>query len=186
MKLQELLGNAYHDGMTLEEVENALGNVTLPTNNDNEISKLKKAISSSNSEVAKYKELLKSKQTAEETKAQEIKEAQERLEAENKELKKKISISENASALLGIGYDSELAMKTASAMFDGDMASVIANHKAFIEARDKAIRNELLSNTPYPTGSAVANPMTREQILAIPDVEARQKAIAENLELFND
>lgn len=185
MKLQELLGSAYHDGMTLEEVENALGDVALPKSNDQEISKLKNAISKSNSEVAKYKDLLRSKQTEEEAKAQEIKEAQENLAKENAELKKRISISENASALLGLGYDSELAMRTATAMFDGDMTSVIANHKAFIEARDKAIRNELLSNTPYPTGSSVANPLTKEQILAIKDVEARQRAIAENIDLFN-
>lgn len=184
MKLQELLGSAYREGMTVEEIESALGNVSLPQSNEGEVNRLKKAISNSNSEVAKYKELLRSKQTEEEAKAQEIREAQERLETENKELKKKISISENASALLGIGYDTDLAMRTANAMFDGDMASVIANHKSFIESREKTIRSELLSQTPYPTGSNVVNPMTREQILAIKDTSERQRLIAENEELF--
>lgn len=181
MKLQELLGSAYREGMTVEEIEAALSGVP---SNDNEVSRLKKAISNSNSEVAKYKELLRSKQTEEETRAQEIREAQERLENENKELKKKISISENTSALLGIGYDAELAAKTANAMFDGDMASVIANHKSFIESKEKAIRSELMSGTPYPTGSAVVAPMTKEQIMAIQDTAERQAAIAEHADLF--
>ena len=106
------------------------------------------------------------------------------MENENKELKKKISISENTSALLGIGYDAELAAKTANAMFDGDMATVIANHKSFIESKEKAIRSELMSGTPYPTGSAVVTPMTKEQIMAIQDTAERQAAIAEHADLF--
>ena len=183
MKLQDLLGGAYHEGMTIDEIESALSDVKLP-NDSSEIVKLKKAISNSNSEVAKYKELLKSKQTEEETRAQEIKETMERLERENKEWEKKFAVSENTKELMGIGYDAELASKTATAMFDGDMKSVIANHRSFIEAKEKAIRSELLSSTPYPTGSSVVNPMTREQILAIADTEERQAAIAEHRDLF--
>ena len=40
------------------------------------------------------------------------------------------------------------------------------------------------ADTPKPQGTGAAKTMTREEILAIKDTDARQKAIGENLDLF--
>ena len=54
MTIKELLGDAYKDGMTIEEIETALENVSMPEDNSAEIERLKNALSKSNSEAAGY------------------------------------------------------------------------------------------------------------------------------------
>ena len=71
MNIKDLLKDAYKEGMTLEDVENALKDIDLPTDNSAEIDRLKNALSKSNSEAADYKKQLREKMTAEEAKAKE-------------------------------------------------------------------------------------------------------------------
>ena len=70
MNLKEVLGDAYKEGMTFEEVEAALEKVNVPEDNSAEIERLKNALSKSNSEAAGYKKQLREKMTEDEQKKQ--------------------------------------------------------------------------------------------------------------------
>ena len=71
MNIKDLLKDAYKEGMTLEDIENALKDIDLPTDNSAEIDRLKNALSKSNSEAADYKKQLREKMSADEIKARE-------------------------------------------------------------------------------------------------------------------
>ena len=62
MDLKELLGEAYKEGMTFEEVEAALKDITPPDTSTAEVTRLKAALSKANSEAAGYKKQLREKQ----------------------------------------------------------------------------------------------------------------------------
>lgn len=189
MNLKELLGEAYKEGMTFEEVENVLAGIELPKpdsiNSEKEIARYKNAISEANKKTAEYKRLLQAKQSEEEQKAQADAEERERILKENEEFKKQIAISDNVNALVGIGYDPELAKLSAEAMFNGDMKTVIENQKSFIESKQQQILSDAMSDTPKPAiGASGKGTKTREEIMSIKDTTERQAAIAENPELF--
>ena len=59
MTLQELLKDRYKEGMTVEEIETALNDFTLPEDKSAEIEKLKNAVSKANSEAAEHKRKLR-------------------------------------------------------------------------------------------------------------------------------
>ena len=65
MNIKDLLKDAYKEGMTVEDIENALKDIDLPTDNSAEIDRLKTALSKSNSEAADYKKQLREKMSAE-------------------------------------------------------------------------------------------------------------------------
>ena len=146
--LSNLLGNAYKEGMTEEEISTALEAVS--SGNEAEINKLKSALSKANSEAADYKKQLRTKQSDDEAAAAMQKEEHEKLIQENTELKKSISISEKKAKLIGMGYDEKLAHETATAMVDGDMDTVMANQSKYLEAQKKTIQADHMRSTPRP------------------------------------
>ena len=79
MNIKDLLKDAYKEGMSVEEIESALANIDLPTDNSAELDRLKAALSKSNSEAADYKKQLREKMSAEEVKAKEDAEKIEEL-----------------------------------------------------------------------------------------------------------
>ena len=89
--LSELLGTSYKEGMTEEDISNALEK--LNKNSVSEADKLKIQLSKANSEAAEYKKQLRAKQTDDEAAAAETKAAIEQLMAENAELKKSMDIA---------------------------------------------------------------------------------------------
>ena len=152
MNIKDLLKDAYKEGMTLEEIEEALEGIDMPTDNSSEIERLKTALSKSNSEAADYKRQLKEKMTADEIKDKEEAEKQEKLKSDYDELLKKVTISENKAQLLALGYDDALATETAEAIVNGDTAKMFLNQKKHIESVEKKTRSELTRNTPKPDG----------------------------------
>mgnify|MGYP003194734982 CR=1 FL=1 len=68
MKLNVLLGDAYKEGMTADEIISALEKVADP---NAEIEKLRNAVTKANGEAAEYKKQLKAKRTDDENAAQE-------------------------------------------------------------------------------------------------------------------
>lgn len=152
MYLQDLLGNAYKEGMSVEEISAALETIGVAVPNaDDDIDKLKRALSKANSDAANFKKQLREKQTAEETAQQEQAERLETLTQQNQELMRKIALSERTSKLLAIGYDENLALDTATAMVDGDLDKVIANQSVFIEAQKKSFAADQMRKTPRPS-----------------------------------
>lgn len=150
--LSDLLGSAYKEGMTEEEISTALESAIVPKNNkDNaEITKLKTALSKSNAEAADYKKQLRAKQTDEEAAKAERQAEWDKIMAENNQLKETIFKSEQTAKLMGIGYDAELASSTAEAMFKSDMSTVISNQQKFLEAKLKEQATNAMKNTPRP------------------------------------
>lgn len=154
--LSDLLGDAYHDGMTEDEISTALetANVSFNTSVDN----LKAALSKANSEAADYKRQLRSRQSTEEAAAAEQKALFEQLQEENATLKRNAAISERTSQLLGLGYAADLAASTAVAMIDGDIDAVLKNQGVFIEAQKRNVLAAGMKNTPRPgVGSETGN-----------------------------
>lgn len=150
--LSDLLGTAYKEGMSEDEISVALEAIHASTTekHNSEMTKLKTALSKTNSEAAKYKKQLQGLQSEEEVARATMKEDLDRLNAENTELKQTIAISERQAQLLGIGYTPDLAAVTAKAMVEGDLNTVIANQQKFIENKTKEMATNAMKSTPRP------------------------------------
>lgn len=155
MYLQDLLGKAYKEGMTVEEISNALETIGVAApSGDDDVDRLKRALTKANSDAANFKKQLRERQTAEENAQQEQAELLEKLTQQNAELTRKIALSERTTKLLALGYDETLALDTATAMVDGDLDKVIANQSVFIEAQKKSFAADQMRNTPRPSAGA--------------------------------
>ena len=150
--LSDLLGTAYKEGMTEEEISTALQAVR--DNNEAEVNRLKAALSKANGEAADYKKQLRNKQTDDEANAAAQKEEHDKLVQENTELKRSIALSEKKAKLLSMGYDEKLADETAAAMVDGDMDKVMANQSIYLEVQKKTIQADHMRGTPRPAAGA--------------------------------
>ena len=115
------------------------------------------------SQAAAFKKQLREKMSEEEAKA--AKDAEERaaLEARVKELEHDKAVSGFVTSYLAMGYDEKLAVSTAEALAKGDMDTVFKNQKAHADAREKALRTELLKGTPTPAAGKTDEGMTKEQ-----------------------
>ena len=150
MTLQELLKDSYKDGMTLEEVQNALSGISM--DDGSEISRLKNALTKSNAEAAEYKKQLRERQTE-----------QERLEAERAEkdrqreelltqLQREKSLSDLKARYLANGFDEALAAESAAALVDHDFEKLFLNQKKHLDAVEQRVKTEVLHKTPNPFG----------------------------------
>ena len=102
------------------------------------------------SEAANYKKQLRERMSEEE--AAKVKDAEERatLMARLEELEREKFVSEYTTQFMGIGYDEALAKNTAMALQKGDMSVMFKNHAKFVADREKALRAEILKDTPAP------------------------------------
>lgn len=114
-------------------------------------------------EAADYKK--KWKATLSEKEQLEIDEAEKRktMETELAELKNEKALSDHKSKLVAIGYDEKLAAETAKALVDGDMDKVFENQKKFALDKEKAIKKDLLKNTPEPPSGGGSDKITKDQ-----------------------
>ena len=183
MNIKDLLGDAYKEGMTVEEIDTALKGIELPTDNSAEVERLKNALSKSNSEAADYRKQLREKMSADELKAKEDSDKFEELQSKYDALLKESEITKNKARLLALGYEDKLASETAEAIVNGEIDKVFANQKKHLDTVEKKIREEVLTSTPRPTGGN-GKAKSAEDILNITDSAERQSAIAENIELF--
>ena len=145
MKLSVLLGDAYKEGMTADEIISALEKVADP---NAEVEKLRNAVTKANGEAAEYKKQLKAKRTDDENAAQEQADKLESMEKELAGLRKEKTVSEYKAKLVAQGYDEDLANETAAAMESGDMTTVFANNQKFLTDYAKRVVAEKLKGTP--------------------------------------
>jgi hypothetical protein len=122
------------------------------------------------SDLATAKKQLREKMTEDE--AQKAREAEEKaaadartaeLEARVQELENEKAVSGYVNSYLAMGYDEKLAKSSAEALAKGDTETVFKNQKAFAESREKALKAELLKETPPPAGGGSSKGMTLEQ-----------------------
>ncbi len=135
------------------------------------------------SEASDLSKQLKARMTEEEAKA--AKDAEERaaLIARVDELEKERSMNSYTTAYLAMGYDEKLAKATAEAVVKGDMNTVFANQKIFNEAREKALKAELLKSTPTPPAGGADGGMKKEDFMKM-SLGEKQKFAAENPEAY--
>lgn len=149
--LSDLLGDAYKEGMTEDEISVALEGKK--STSDSEMIRLKNALTKANSEAAEWKKKVREYQTDEEAKAAAQKEELEKIIQENADLKRAANISDKKAKLISLGYDEKAADETATAMIDGDLEKVISNQAVFLEAQKKIAVADQLRKTPRPNGN---------------------------------
>ncbi|MCI6363783.1 hypothetical protein [Intestinimonas butyriciproducens] len=168
--LSDLLGKAYKEGMTEDEISAALE--TVGQGNEAEVNRLKAALSKANSEAADYKKQLRTKQTDDEAAAAAQKEEHDRLVQENADLKRSMALSERKAKLLAMGYDESLAGETAAAMVDGDMDKVMANQSKYLEVQKKNIQADAMRKTPRPAAGDDGNGGSMDYAKKIAEAQA--------------
>lgn len=109
------------------------------------------------SEAAELSKQLKSRMSEDEAKKAQEEAERAALLARVEELEHERAVSGYTNAYLAMGYDEKLAKSSAEALAKGDMDAVFKNQKIHSDAREKALRSELLKQTPPP---AAGNPNT--------------------------
>lgn len=169
--LKELLGKAYKDGMTHEEIDSALSELTFHA--DSEYTNLKNNISKLTSECKDWKTKYQSTLDAGELAKQQAEEERANMLNELNTLKRDKNIADLKSQYLGIGYSEELANETAIATLDGNTQKVLENQKKFADELVATTKKNLIKDNPKPqgTGSGNANVMTRDKFIKLPPRE---------------
>ena len=186
MDLKELLGESYKDGMTVEEITEALAGVEMPKADDKsaEIAKLKESVTKANAEASKYKKELSAKLSDDERKAKEDAEKWEQIAKERDELLREKNISTHKAKFLENGFSAELADSSAQAIVDGDFETVFKNLGEYRKSIEKQFKAENIDNMPKPKGgSGKAPEMTQEQFDAM-TYNQRVELYQKNKELY--
>ena len=183
--LQELLGESFKEGMTLEEVSVALESMQKqqqeekPVAKDNtELMKLKEQLSKANSEAANYKKQLQAKMSDDEKAKAQAKEQLDQLIADNESMKRQLTITDNKAKLVAIGYPEDLAKATAEAMFGGDLDTVVANQKIMLDSLEQSVRADVMKGTPVPPAGQGSPAVSGEQFQAM--------SLQEKMELYSN
>ena len=137
------------------------------------------------SDLAAAKKSLKERMTEDEAKA--AKEAEERaaLLARVEQLEQEKAVSTYMAAYAAMGYDEKLARATAEAMAKGDTDTVFKNQKIHLENREKALRAEMLKDTPPPAAGGADKGMTKEKFSKLTLAE-KAKFAQDNPETYNE
>lgn len=137
------------------------------------------------SEAAELSKQLKSRMTEEETKA--AKEAEEKAEliARVEQLEREKLVSSYTASYIAMGYDEKLAKSSAEALAKGDTDTVFKNQKSHAEIREKALKTELLKQTPSPAPGATDTTMKKDEFVKMSLAE-QVKFASENPEVYKE
>ena len=152
--LQTLLGDAYKEGMTLDEINAALADRELMDKSEMDGYVPKSLLDKANTEAADYKKKWRGALSEAEQKAQDEKEKQTAIENELNQLRRDSRIAAYEKNYLGLGYDEKSAKEIAEAMFDGEMDTVFMLQKKFQENKERAIKADMMKNmSTAPSGN---------------------------------
>lgn len=170
--------------MTAEEKVAALEGFEYEDNAQalSDLEKYKDAVTKANHEAADYKKQLKALQEQTKTGNTKADETIQKLQEQVADLTRQNTISSYTAQLTALGYSEELAKETAEAQADGDVAKVMENQRKFLEEREKAIKADLLKQTPRPGQGGTGEPssgMTKEKFSKLSFAE-RAKFAAEH------
>lgn len=135
------------------------------------------------SEAAELGKKLRERMTEEEAKAAKAAEEHEALLKRLEQLEHEKAVSTYTTAYVAMGYDSKLAAATAEAMAKGDTDTVLKNQKIHLENREKALRTELLKQTPPPAGGSSDTTMKKADFMKM-SLADQQKFASENPEQY--
>lgn len=159
------------DGMTAEELKAFIANLEIPdatpevNSSADEITRLKNALTKSNSEAADYRKKWQSTLSEQERLEAERQQREADMQTQLNTLLREKQTSEFEKNFLATGYSPELAKSSAAAMVDGNNAQVFADMNTFIAERTKQLQAEALNNQPQLTnGSPVVNPAPEDDL----------------------
>jgi hypothetical protein len=135
------------------------------------------------SDLAAAKKTIREKQTDEEAKAAEREAKFAEIMAEVESLRHEKMVGTYTASYLAMGYDEKLAKATAEAMAKGDTETVLKNQKIHLETREKALRTELLKQTPPPAGGSSDTTMKKADFVKM-SLADKQKFAKENPEQY--
>lgn len=187
MTIQELLGSAYKEGMTLDEINAALADRTLLDESqvesivNNRTAAQKRLLDSANKKLAEAQK----KTNDVGTENADLLARLAVLEDESKEAKKKASIASIKASLIAQGYDEALAEDTAVAMEGNDLAKIIENQGKFLTNKTQALREELMTGTKPPVAGNAATTISKEDFKKMSLTE-KTKFAAENPEQYKE
>ena len=164
MKIDTTKIENYAD-MSAEEKLKALEDfeIEIPAPKENEeVTKLKTALSKANTEAAEWKRQFREKQTQAERAEAERAEREAAIEDELKTLRRDKTVSGYLAQCLALGYEKELALRAAEAMADNDAAAIMSCQQEFIEAKQKELEAEILNRKPTLTSGAPPTAKTAE------------------------
>lgn len=153
-----ILGSAYSEGMTDEEAQAKFNELYMPrADHDREIQKNKTLIDQYTAQIAENKRKQREQMSESEKAEAERKEQWDAMVKKNQDLERTLKISELASAYMERGFDKDFATETATAMYDGDNATVLSNEKIFADKREASLKSawekEYQVNPPAGNGS---------------------------------
>lgn len=150
-------------------------------NNSDELTKYKNLVSQRNTEVGNLNKRIKELEAAQDGKTSEADKTISELQAKVEELTKTNTFNSLKATYIGMGYSEELAAERAQAEVDGERAKAAEAERKFIEAHDKAIKAELLKDTPRPGKGGTGTPdtgMTLERLRKMAPLERKAWADA--------
>lgn len=147
------------------------------------VAQIKATADKAASEAASYKKQLREKQSDDEIKAAERDAKFAEIMAEVESLRHEKQVGTYTASYLAMGYEEKLAKATAEAMAKGDTETVLKNQKLHLEAREKALRTELLKQTPNPAGGGTDTAMKKADFVKM-SLANQQKFAKENPEQY--
>lgn len=123
-----------------------------------EVEKLKTLLSKANGEAAEYKRQLRLKQTEQERAEAERAEQEQAMRDELATLRKEKAVSDYTAKCVSLKMDADLAAQTANALADGNIDAMFDCLKAFVEATETRLNNEMLNRQP---GLSAGTPPTK-------------------------
>jgi hypothetical protein len=145
----------------------------------------KEVLDKATSEAAKYKREMRERMSAEEIEKAKAAEDMASVMAELEALRLEKAVSEYTTQFMGIGYDEALAKDTAIALQKGDMQAMFKNHAKFVQAKEKAMKAELLKGTPTPPAGDGNKALTKEDFAKM-SLSEKAKFAAEHPEKYNE
>lgn len=138
-----------YEGMSAEEKISALEGYEYNDYSD-DIQRYKNAVTKASAEASEWKKKHNALLSEEEQKKIAAEEETASIRKQLEELKKEKTVATYTANFASIGYDAELAKKTAEALADGDMSTVFATQKAFLDAKEKQILADKTKDFPTP------------------------------------
>lgn len=158
MDWKAILGSAYSEGMTDEEAQAKFNELYVSrADHDREIQKNKTLIDQYTAQIADNKRKQREQMSESEKAEAERKEQWDAMVKKNQDLERTLKIFELAGAYMERGFDKDFATETATAMYDGDNATVLSNEKIFADKREASLKSawekEYQVNPPAGNGS---------------------------------
>lgn len=157
-----------------------------------DLARMKAALDKATKEAGDAKKALRARQSADEVAEEEKRAAEEEKRAADEERDKKLAeyekrfvVADTAKKMLAITSDEAIANSIADGLYGADNAELVINNIRKLVSKVTADLKAEYGKIPAPgVGSASGASMTKDEIFSIKDPVKRQRAIAENMNLF--